>query len=186
MSVSLLFWFSWEDICGTVYFLGGTYNSSSLPGGEPWSSDPFTFGRKPASFHSDFHPTFRSFFIFLLIPHPRNHCNCPLACQLIFSASCLFARGKNADFLCCLANVKRKRLATLCIPFSSMNEHPVFFPQSGEDLTSSNLISLSSECLFLLFLYCFSFICSFFSSKNYDPKALRILCLYIFAYHVCV
>ena len=134
--VSLLFWFSWQDICGTPYFLGGNYNWNSPPGGKPWSSDTFTFGRKPVSFHLGFHPTFRSFFIFLLLPHPRNHYNCPLECQLIFSASCLFAQGKNADFLCYLANVKRKRLTTLCIRFSSMNEHPVFPPQSGEDLTS--------------------------------------------------
>lgn len=105
----LLVLFDQEGISGTAYFSGGVSNSSSLPGGERWSSDGFPFGRKPASFCSGFLPTFRSFFIFLLTPHPRNHYNCPLECQLIFAASCLFAQGKNADFLFAIWQMSKEK-----------------------------------------------------------------------------
>lgn len=73
------------------------------------SSDVFPFGRKPASFHSGFLPTFRSFFIFLLTPHPRSHCNCPLERQLIFVASCVFAQGKNAGFLFAIWQMSKEK-----------------------------------------------------------------------------
>lgn len=109
VTVTLLLWFVQEGKSGTVYFIRGAYNLSRLLGGEWWSSDTFIFVRKPASFHSGFHLTFRSFFIFLLTPHPRNHYNCPLECQLIFSASCLFAQGKNADFLFAIWQMSKEK-----------------------------------------------------------------------------
>lgn len=88
---------------------GGASNCGGLPGGARGSSDVFPFGRKPASFHSGFLPTFRSFFIFLLTPHPRSHCNCPLERQLIFVASCVFAQGKNAGFLFAIWQMSKEK-----------------------------------------------------------------------------